>query len=484
MRNRFRLLLTLCLWLLFPSLLYSQTTPTPENVVRLTEAHLAKLVRSDQFSGVVLIAKDGKPLFRKAYGFANLADRIPNREDTKFNMASMGKMFTGVAILQLTESGRLSLDDKVGKYLPDYPNSVVRDSVTIRQLLTHTAGLGNFWDEHAKLAKERFKSVSDYLPLFVNQSLLYTPGTSFVYSNSGYMVLGLILEQVTGQSYFDYVKEHIYKPAGMTNTDAYELDYVVPNLATGYTRSIERPGQWMNNSYVNVVKGGPAGGSFSTADDLLSFANALMQFKLLSREKTADLTAGKVPYGNRRYAYGFTEEIANGHRIIGHGGGHIGIADELMIFPDLGYTVVILTNGDVDNFWDIQAFIKRQLIGSTPDIESYNFTKNAVETTVGAGYESGIAALRNNPNKVAVRSGLIDQSGHRLLAEGKYDKAIAVFRLNLFAHPEVASVYESLADAYSRTGNKTQAIENYKKYLAMEPNDTETAEKLKKLTAK
>jgi D-alanyl-D-alanine carboxypeptidase len=344
--------------------------------------------------------------------------------------------------------------------------------------------MGNFWDEHAKLAKERFKAISDYLPLFVNQSLLYKPGTSFAYSNSGYMVLGLILERVTGQSYFDYLKEHIYKPAGMTDTDAYELDYVVPNLATGYTRSIERPGQWMNNSYVNVVKGGPAGGSFSTADDLLSFANALMQFKLLSREKTADLTAGKVPYGNRQYAYGFTEEVANGHRIIGHGGGHIGIADELMIFPDLGYTVVILTNGDVDNFWDIQAFIKRLLIGSTPDIESYNFTRNAVETTVGAGYESGIAALRNNPNKVVVRTGLIDQSGRKLLAEGKYDKAIAVFRLNVFVHPDVASVYESLADAYSRSGNKSQAIESYKKYLAMEPNDTETAEKLRKLTAK
>ena len=482
MRETIRIVLALTFGLSFSTLLYAQTAPSPAEVVRLTEAHLEILAQADEFSGVVLIAKDGKPIFRKAYGFANRADGIPNREDTKFNVASMGKMFTSVAVLQLVENGRLSLDDKIGKYLPDYANGTIRDSVTIRQLLTHTSGMGNFWDEHAKLAKERFKAVSDYLPLFVNQPLLFAPGTSFAYSNSGYMLLGLILERVTGESYSDYMSKHVYRPVGMTNTDPYELDHVVPNLATGYTRSTEFPGQWTNNLYVNVAKGGPAGGSFSTADDLLNFANALLEFKLLNREMTKELTTGKVPYGNRQYAYGFIEELANGHRLIGHGGGHIGIADELMIFPDLGYTVVILTNGDVDNFWDIQAFIKKQLTGSTPSIESYYFTKNAVEATLRAGYETGIEALKSNQNKVAVRGGLIDQAGRRLIAEGKYDKAIDVLRLNVFAHPEDATVYESLAEAFNRAGNKHQAIEHYKKYLRMEPSDIKAAEKLRKLS--
>ncbi|MDB5973813.1 MAG: serine hydrolase [Nevskia sp.] len=476
--------LAFCLWLPLACATQAQGAPRAADLARPTEAHLRILARTDDFSGVVLIARDGVPVFRKAYGFSNLADRVPNREDTKFNIASMGKMFTAVAIMQLMESGRLSLDEKVGKYLPDYPNVAVRDSVTIRQLLTHTSGMGNFWEPLDKRAKEQFRTTADYLPLFVDQALLFAPGSSFAYSNSGYMVLGLILERVTGVSYCDYVKEHIYKPAGMKDTDAYELDYVVPNLATGYSRSTDRPGQWTSNTYVNVVKGGPAGGSFSTADDLLAFANALMHFKLLSPQDTSELTTGKVPYGSRMYAYGFTEEISGGHRLIGHGGGNAGIADELMIFTDLGYTAIVLTNGDVDNFWDIQAFIKKRLLGSTPDIESYYFTKGVIDAALKSGYEAGIAALNDKPKAIAVRGGLIEQGGNRLLAEGRNDDAITVFRLNEFAHPEDSSVYANLAEAHSRAGHRDQAIELYKKYLGLEPDDAKAAEKLKELTAK
>ena len=451
-------------------------------LVPALEAHLDALARTDQLSGIVLIARDGRPIFTKAYGFANLADRVRNQEDTRFNLASMGKMFTGVAIMQLVEAGRLSLEDKVGKYLPDYPREEVRSGVTIHQLLTHTAGLGNFLEQLGNAAaRERFKAVADYLPLFVNQPLLFPPGTGFAYSNSGFMILGLVIEAVTGQSYFDYVTERIFKRAGMSSADSYELDYVAPRLATGYTRSKDRPGQWMNNMYVNVVKGGPAGGSYSTAADLLSFANALTKHELLSKASTDTLTTGKVDYGTRKYAYGFSEEISNGHRIIGHGGGNVGIADELMVFTDLGYTAVILTNGDVDNFWDIQSFIKRQLIGPTPETDSYEFTRRVIQAALEGGYEAGVAALGAKPRGITVRDSVLEQAGYRLLSEGRYKEAIVICRLDALAFPKASHVYLGLADAYNLAGDRPRAVESYKTYLAMEPDDTEARQKLERL---
>jgi D-alanyl-D-alanine carboxypeptidase len=457
---------------------------SPQQLAALTARRLETLSKSEQFSGVVLIAKDGRPILRKAFGFSNLADRVTNRVDTRFNVASMGKMFTGVAIMQLVQSGRLSLDDHVGKYLPDYPNVTVRDSVTVRELLTHTSGLGNFWEEYAKAAKDQIREVADYLPLFENQPLLFAPGTGFAYSNSGFTVLGRILEKVTGTTYADFVRGHIYALAGMTSTDAFELDHVVPNLATGYARSTEKAGVFVNNLYVNVMKGGPAGGSYSTADDLLSFANALMNYRLLSKEVTLDLISAKVPYGSRQYSYGFTEELANGHRVIGHGGGNIGISNELMIFPDLGYTVIILTNGDVDNFWEVQAFLKKQLLGSTADTDSYYFTKQIANEAAAHGYASGLKLLNENPRKLAVKNGLLDQTGQKLLFRGRSREAIDVFRLNTVAHPEDAQVFEHLAEAYDRTGNKEMAVESYGTYLAMEPTDAEVETKLLKLISR
>ena len=215
-----------------------------EKIVEKTTAYLEELNAQNKFSGAVLIGKDGVPILKRAYGLANRSFNVPNRIDTKFNLGSMNKMFTGVSILQLVEQGKLALDDKIIKHVPDYPNKEITSKVTIHQLLTHTSGMGLYWtDEYMKTSKDRFRDIEDYLPLFVDQPLQFKPGSKFSYSNSGYMVLGLIIEKVTGQSYFDYVMENIYKPAGMINTDAYELDYVVPNLAVGYTQAEAREGE-------------------------------------------------------------------------------------------------------------------------------------------------------------------------------------------------------------------------------------------------
>ncbi|MDC0722171.1 serine hydrolase domain-containing protein [Nannocystis bainbridge] len=456
-------------------------SPQEPALVRAVAQHLERLARDRQLSGVVVIAQDGAPIFSGAYGFADLANQVPNRVDTRFNLASMGKMFTGVAILRLVESGQIALDDRVGKHLPTYPNRAVREEVTIHQLLTHTSGLGNFWEAHGKAAKERFKEVADYLPLFVDAPLAFPPGTGFAYSNSGYMVLGLVIEAVTGQRYFDHVTQQVFAPAGMRGAGFDELDQAIPNLAIGYTRASEAPGQWLNNHYVNTVKGSPAGGSYASADDLVRFATALTNHRLLGAAATATLTTGKVAYGKRNYGYGFVEEFTNGRRIVGHGGGHVGIADELLILPELGYTVVILTNGDVENFWDVQSFIKRELLGPTSERASFEFTSRVIEAGAARGYAAGAAVMAEKPAEVTLREGMFEQAVVRLLFEGEVAAAIVTCRLAAAAFPQASFVHLGLADAYRRSGNSQRAIASYRAYLALEPDDAEARRKLQRL---
>jgi CubicO group peptidase (beta-lactamase class C family) len=328
--------------------------PVPKN---MTDAEIAKaladyldgLAKDDKFSGVALIAKDGKPIFEKAYGFANKAKSVANNTETKFNLGSMNKMFTAVAIAQLAQAGRLSFDDRVGKYLPDYPNKDVASKVTIHHLLTHTSGLGSYWNAKFDQKKATIKSVSDYLSLFADEPLAFEPGNRFQYSNSGFIVLGAIIEKVSGQNYYDYVREHIYKPAGMKNTNAYEMTADTPNLAMGYTTEGpdgEAQGARHENTASRPNKGGPAGGGYSTVEDLLRFHIALRDGKLLNQKYTDLVTTGKVSMGRAKYAYGFGDEIVNGKRIFGHNGGAPGIGSDLSIYPELGYTSVVMTNYD------------------------------------------------------------------------------------------------------------------------------------------
>lgn len=452
-----------------------------ENIINPIKSHLKILEKENNLSGVVLIAKDGKPIFKETFGFSNLPDRVKNKPDTKFNLASINKMFTAIAIMQLVESGKISLQDKVGQYLLDYPNKMVADSVTIHQLLTHTSGMFSFWEEYDKLAKEKFKTVDDYLPLFVDKKLAFAPGSSFLYSNSGYMVLGLLIEKVSGQNYFDFVKEHIYKPSKMINTDAYELDNAIPNLATGYTMSLEEPGQWKNNSFLNPTKGTPAGGGYSTVDDLLNFSNTLQNNILLSKENTTLCTSGKVKFREGMYGYGFEETIINGHRIFGHTGGHDGVASEIMIYPDLGYTVVILTNGEVENYWEASNLIKKQLVGSAPSIDNFFYTKDIIKTVTNKGYEAGIKEIELNSKKHSLRENLIERYAYKQLFEKKTNRAIDLFKLNLHFFSNSTNGYYYISEAYRVSGQKKQAIEYLKLYLEKEPEDNAAQLKYKLL---
>jgi CubicO group peptidase (beta-lactamase class C family) len=318
------------------------------------EAYVSRLTAADKFSGTVLVAKDGKPIYTSAGGLASRAFGVSNRLDTKFNLGSMNKMFTAVAVAQLAQQGKLAFDDPLVKHLPDYPNQEVARKVTLHHLLTHTSGIGDYFNEkYMETSKDRFRAVADYFPLFVDKPLAFEPGKEFRYSNAGFMVLGAVVQKVSGQDYFDYVREHIYRPAGMVNTDAYEMDHDTPNLAVGYTTELPQTGKLgsrkKNNLYLHVVKGGPAGGGFSTVEDLLCFANALTGHKLLDAKHTEVILTGKVRPGrgdDSQYGYGFSAEQDHGTRIVGHGGGFPGINSDLNIYLDRGYVVAVMSNCD------------------------------------------------------------------------------------------------------------------------------------------
>jgi len=298
------------------------------------------------FSGVVLIARNGTPFFFEPYGSADRDFGVPNRKDTKFNLGSINKVFTQAAIAQLAAAGKLSLSDTIRKHLPDYP-SPAADKITIQQLITMTSGLGDtFGKKYDATPKSRLRTLADFLPLFANDPLLFEPGTSRRYSNAGYVVLGLIIEKVSGQSYQDYVREHLFRPAGMKNTDAYPQDAIVPNRAVGYTRQTEgeespRPDAPLHvNIYALPAVASSAGGGYSTAEDLLAFDQAMRANRLLPPAWTdwfySDKTSAPSPGAPAKKRGG----------AFGVAGGTAGVNAALESDLDTGATIVVLSNLD------------------------------------------------------------------------------------------------------------------------------------------
>lgn len=323
----------------------SEPVLTIKDVIHEVKALMKRLCERDAFSGTVLIAKDDEVLYSNACGEASKRFHVPNNIDTKFNLGSMNKMFTSTSIVQLAEKGKLSFQDPISKYVDEsWLPTDITSTVTIHQLLTHTSGLGSYFNEtFMNGARSRFRTLEDFKPLVKDEKLAFEPGKRFRYSNTGMFFLGVVIESVTGQSYFDYIRENIYKPAGMTNSDSYEMDNPVENLAIGYYRDEDSPSGWKNNYFLHVIKGGPAGGGFSTVVDLHRFGRALLTGKLVSSESFDVMWKD---HSGDYYGYGFRVDEGPLGKVVGHGGGFSGINANLDIFVDTGYIVAVMTNYD------------------------------------------------------------------------------------------------------------------------------------------
>lgn len=306
---------------------------------------ISRVCQGDVFSGTALIAKGDQVLLSHACGEASRRFHVPNKIDTKFNLGSMNKMFTATAIAQLVEKGVLSYQDPISKYVDEsWLPEEMTSKIQIHHLLSHTSGLGSYFnDTFAKGSRAQWRDVDDYKPLVNGEKLAFEPGEKFRYSNTGMLLLGVVIESATGESYFDYIRKNIYDPAGMENSDSFEMDDPVENLAIGYYPDRKSPYGWKNNYFQHVIKGGPAGGGFSTVEDLHKFARALLTEKLVSKKSLEILWKDHT---GDYYGYGFrTEEGPNGKKV-GHGGGFPGINANLDIFVDRGYIVAVLSNYD------------------------------------------------------------------------------------------------------------------------------------------
>jgi CubicO group peptidase (beta-lactamase class C family) len=314
------------------------TRTDPERVKALEE-FVQRQAEADAFSGVVMLAKDGKPLFAAAYGEANKEARRKNGLETAFNLASMNKMITAVAVAQLVEAGKLSFDDPLAKYVPDYPNPRAARQIRIGHLLSHTAGLGSYLG--SGISSSRAATVDEMLRFARDSEPAFTPGSRWDYSNTGFLVLGKVIEKASGQSYFDYVREHVLVPAGMRGTEWYAKDRLPPQAAIGYDREHERgPGAYSDHLAALPYRGGPAGGGYSTAPDMLRFAEAFRTGRLVSPAMVRVLTTPKP--ASPEYGYGFTVDPEGG--VVGHSGGFEGTSTNMDLFLEDGYTAIVLSN--------------------------------------------------------------------------------------------------------------------------------------------
>lgn len=337
-------------------------------IVAETNTSLKKLSAEDKFSGVVLISKNNSVLYQGAFGLASKENNVSNDFNTAFNLASITKMFTGIALAQLVEKGKLSFNDSINKFLPDLLSNLT-SGITIHQLLTHTSGLGSFFtDEFHNSNHAAYRSLNDYVKLIKKDKPQFKPGSKWAYSNTGYLLLGLIIEKVSGMNYFDYIKHNIFEKAEMNNSDFYESDRPNKNIATPYTKNnryLNDSINWSIPLFIAPVKGSSAGGAYASAIDMFYFSTSLMNNKLLSKSFTDEVISGKAPYDSpellKKYAYGFANQVVNRKLIVFHDGGANGISTSIDIYPELGYSVIILSNYDFPAGMEVNKKIRQWL---------------------------------------------------------------------------------------------------------------------------
>jgi len=321
----------------------TEVSLTEKQFIQEVRQIVAHLDQQEVFSGTLLIAKNDQVLLAEARGEASKRFHVPNNTATKFNLGSMNKMFTATAIVMLQERGKLKFNDPISKYVDEswLPREYT-DKITIHQLLSHTSGLGSYFNRtYMEGSRELFRIVDDFKPLVQGDKPAFEPGKRFRYSNTGMLLLGVVIESITGGSYFDFVRENIFAPLGMNNTDCFEMDYPVENLAIGYSLDHNSPYKWQNNLYQHVIKGGPAGGGFSTVGDLFLFARAISAGKLVSRESLKTMWKN---HAEANYGYGFTVVQGPTGKVVGHSGGFSGINSNLDIYLDKDYVVAVMSN--------------------------------------------------------------------------------------------------------------------------------------------
>ncbi len=453
----------------------------PEKIDTLMRAY----EKTQFFSGVVVVAKDGAILYQKAFGLADRLHGTANTLDSRFNIASMGKTFTAVLVMQLVEKGQLELDEPIRSYLPEYPIPNA-DKITIHHLLTHTSGLSNYMI-HPKYDERRreLKTLSDVMPLVCDMPLVFSsPGERFSYSNSGFIVLGRIIEKVTGTPYVSYTGDKLWAPLGMTRTS---IDY--PPAVNPPAEAIPYY-VFSSKSYVDgTLDENPAfsdGGAFSSAPDLFAFARALQAGKLLETETRALMLRPRAALDPQtKYGYGwFVYENLPGGRWVGHSGGGHGYSSDLKLRLDDDYVIVLLANLRTASRRITENIVKLLATGEYDPprmtLESFLFgemEERSVRSVLG---DLGSALAKRHETKLTSPTTLAGV-GDALASLKRFDDALLVHERNVELFPGSPMPHNAMGELYSSMGKKAEAVRSFRMALVIDPKDDYAAMRLKSL---
>jgi CubicO group peptidase (beta-lactamase class C family) len=455
------------------------TTAAPvAGVVEQIDTLLAQHHEIDQLSGAVLVADGGKVVYQGALGMANSDWGISNSIDTKFRLASITKQFTSMAVMMLARDGKIELEAALTEYLPDYP-AESGDKVKIRHLLNHTSGIPSYTDRPGFMGNEAKGSytVEQFVVEFCSDPLDFEPGAEFSYNNSAYFLLGAIIEEVTGKTYRDVLREFIFTPLEMHDTGYDDQYAVTPGRATGYNDILggRRIAMWMDMSTPYA-----AGSLYSTVGDLWKWDQALRAKTLLSSElEGAMFTAGLGDYG-----FGWVIETGgpNGPEI-SHSGGMPGVSTLIARFPDIDRCVVVLGNSFSTATGEIVKGVVDILEGRVPRVPAPRGDFVVARFVLEEGFEEASAELARWPQ--VVRDEYIERDvntiGYQLIEQRRLDEALLLFEFLTLTYPESANTWDSLGEAHLLAGNRALAIESYERALVLDPGSALVAEILEGL---
>ncbi len=444
-----------------------------------------KYYEHGQFSGAVLVAENGNVIYKNGVGYANVEWEIPNSPDTKYRLGSITKQFTSMLIMQLVEEGKINLEGKLSDYLPYYRKDV-GEKVTIHQLLNHTSGIPSYTDLPAFMNDEVRNPyrVKEAIEKFCSGDLEFEPGSKWKYDNSGYFILGAVIEEVTGKPYEAVLKENIFDPIGMSSTGYDHSEEIINKRASGYHKA--GPGI-INAPYMDMSLPYAAGSLYSTVEDLYVWDQALYTDKLVSDEIREKMF---TPYmNNYGYGWGIREQEFGGEKkkAISHSGGIFGFNTIILRYTDDRNLIILLCNVVPGELKDLGKGIANILYDQPYEMPKKSLAEFLMKTILEKGIELAVDdfnSKKENKTEYVIREDEMNMLGYQFLQMGKNKEAIEVFRLNTEAFPESYNVWDSYAEAFMKSGDKENAVKYYKKSLEINPNNTSGIEALKELESK
>ena len=441
-----------------------------------------------KFNGSALVAHNGEVVYKSGIGLANMEWDIPNATDTKHRLGSITKQFTAMLVLQLAAEGKLDLHAPITKYLPDYPNDH-QPPISTHHLLTHTSGIPNYTAFPGFFREESRDPYSpkEFIEKFADKNLNFAPGSQFNYSNSGYFLLGVILEEVSGKSYEQLLQERILDPLGMKGSGFDHHETILKNRATGY----EKNGYgFVNSQYLDMSIPYAAGSMYSTVEDLYLWDQALYTNKLLPAKYMDLYFEPQVPsFGHMHYAYGWgvgKDAIGNSQDsivVISHGGGINGFSTIISRSPADKSLVVLLNNTGGAPLDQMARSIRGILYDKPYDPPKKSVADEVLGVIQSEGLEKGIARYKQIKDEETYKllENEMNQVGYQIMASGQVEQASEVFKLNMEAFPKSFNVYDSYAEALMNLGQKEKAIAYYKKSLEINPGNQNGIDMLEKM---